>query len=224
MIPVRQLADLPSFRELPPAVLEVLAASAITMRFVRDEVIFLAGSEPRGWYVVLEGRVRVVRGGTGERQHVVHTETVGGTLGEVPMFGGGTHPATGLAAEPTVCALFSRSALEGAIARCPAVAFVLLQRLAARARRLVDRLDERSARGVQARLGEFLLERHAAAGSLHISTGLTQQELAEELGTVREVVAREVRGLIRAGLIVSAGGGRYELRDIEQLRELARSR
>jgi CRP/FNR family transcriptional regulator len=222
MIPVQRLAALPSFRDFPPEVLEALAGSAIVMSFLPDEVIFLAGSEPRGWWVLLEGRVRVVRGGVGGRQHVVHTETAGGTLGEVPLFGGGTHPATGIAREPTVCALFSRPALEGAIARCPAVAFLLLQRLAHRVRRLVDRLDERSARSVQARLGEFLLERHAAADSPIVSTGMTQQELAEELGTVREVVSREMRGLIRAGLIVSKGNRRYEIRSMEKLRQLIR--
>jgi len=222
MIPVRRLAELPTFRDLPPDVLEALAGSAMPMTFARDDVLFLAGSEPRGWYVLLEGRVRVVRGGTGGRQHVVHTEIAGGTLGEVPVFGGGTHPATGVATEATVCAVFSRPALERAIARCPAVAFVLLQRLANRARRLVDRLDERSARSVQARLGEFLLERHAASDSPIVSTGMTQQELAEELGTVREVVSREMRGLIRAGLIVPKGNGRYEIRSLEKLRQVTR--
>src|SRR5205814_8480546 len=66
------------------------------------------------------------------------------------------HPATGIAAEPTRCAVFSRAAIEAAIAEAPPIAFVIARRLALRVRQLVDRLDDRSARSVQARLIEFL--------------------------------------------------------------------
>ena len=90
MISVERLAGLPLFAEESRQVVSALARRGIEARFAPNEVMFLAGSEPRGWYVVLEGTVRVVRG-SGSRQHVVHTETVGGTLGEVPLFGGGTH-------------------------------------------------------------------------------------------------------------------------------------
>jgi CRP/FNR family cyclic AMP-dependent transcriptional regulator len=179
-------------------------------------VLFLTGSESRGWWIVLEGKVRVVRGHDA-RQHVVHTEGPGGTLGEVPLVSGGTHPATAIAAEPTTCALLSRVALEGAIGEAPAIAFILAERLAERVRMLVDRLDVRSARSVQARLIDFLLARPRQRGS-SVSIGMTQQALAEELGTVREVVAREIRALIKSGWIESLGGGRYRVVDVAALR------
>jgi CRP/FNR family transcriptional regulator len=180
-------------------------------------VLFLAGSVPRGWYIVLEGCVRVVRG-SGARQHVVHTEHAGGTLGEVPMFAGETHPATGIAAEPTRCALFDRPSLESAIAECPEIGFLINRRLALRVRRLVERLDERT-RGVRSRLAEFLLDRLDASRSEdRLSIGMTQQALAEELGTVREVVSREVKALVKAGIIESLGGGRFRVADVAALR------
>jgi len=209
MIPVDRLAGLPLFADESRDVIGALARRGIEVRFEPNTVLFLAGSEPRGWYVVLEGRVRVVRG-SGSRQHVVHTETKGGTLGEVPLFGGGTHPATGIAAEPTECALFSRAALEAAIGEAPTIAFLIARRLASRVRQLVDRLDERSATSVQSRLIEFLLTRRVNR-SASITLGMTQQALAEELGTVREVVSREIRSLMRRGMIESLGGGRYRL-------------
>jgi len=216
MISVERLANLPLFAEEAQEVVSALARRGIEARFEPNAVMFLAGSEPRGWYVVLEGKVRVVRG-AGSRQHVVHTEGKGGTLGEVPLFGGGTHPATGIAAEPTQCALFSRTALEAAIGEAPAIAFIIARRLASRVRQLVDRLDERSSRSVQSRLIEFLLTRPTNA-SASITLGMTQQALAEELGTVREVVSREIRVLSGRGWIEPLGGGRYRLVSIEDLR------
>lgn len=219
MIPVERLAALAPFADTPRAAVAALARHGIEMSFAPNSVIFLSGSEPRGWYVVLEGHVRVVRG-SGSRQHVVHTEGPGGTLGEVPLFAGGTHPATAIAAEPTRCAVFTRAALEAAIAEAPPIAFIIARRLALRVRQLVDRLDDRSARSVQARLIEFLLGRQTPR-SLSVSLGMTQQALAEELGTVREVVSRELRTLARQGWIEPLGGGRYRLADVKRLRAAA---
>src|SRR5579862_5557184 len=179
MIPAATLAGLAPFVEAPRSVAETLAQHAREIRYRTDEVLFLSGSEPRGWYIVIEGKVRVVRG-RGARQHVIHTEGPGGTLGEVPLFAGGTHPATGIAAEPTVCALFSLAALRASMATDETVALILLRRLADRVRALVDRLDDRSARSVKARLIEYLLERRGHARAGVFSLGMTQQQLAEE--------------------------------------------
>jgi len=216
VIDADRLAHLTLFHDASPAVVRALAARATVVTAAPNEVLFVTNSEPRGWWIVLEGKVRVVRG-DGARQHVVHTEGPGGTLGEVPLFTGGTHPATGIAAEPTTCVLFSRPALEAAIGDAPAIAFILARRLAERVRSLVDRLDERSARSVQSRLIEFLLARPAQRSS--ISLGMTQQALAEELGTVREVVSREIRALVARGWIEPLGGGRYRVVDARSLRE-----
>jgi CRP-like cAMP-binding protein len=142
-------------------------------------------------------------------------------MGEVPLFAGETHPATGIAAEPTRCALFDRSSLEGAIAECPEIGFLINRRLALRVRRLVERLDER-ARSVQSRLAEFISARLEQSDSGdRVSIGMTQQRLAEELGTVREVVSREIKNLVRQRILESLGGGRYRVVNAELLHQRA---
>ena len=211
MIPVGVLLGLEPFSGLSSAVVGALAMRAHDLAFDTNAALFLAGSAPRGWYVVLHGKVRVVRG-RGSRQHVIHTEVAGGTMGEVPLCAGGPHPATAITAEPTRCALFTLPALRAAMAENEAVSLLLLRRLALRTRGLVERLDDRSSRSVQARLIEFLLERPVVGTSRTISLGMTQQALAEELGTVREVVSRELRSLCRNGLIEAVGGGRYRFK------------
>jgi CRP-like cAMP-binding protein len=216
-IPPETLAALPLFRDASPVAVSALAKRGIEVTYPAGGVLFLTGSVPRGWYVVLEGCVRVVRG-SGARQHVIHTETAGGTLGEVPLFGGATHPATGIAAEPTRCALFDRPSLESAIGECPEIGFLINRRLALRVQRLVERLDERS-RGVRSRLAEFLLDLLASSATGdRISISMTQQALAEELGTVREVVSREIRVLVRDRTIEPLGGGRYQVVNVDRLR------
>jgi len=210
VIPAGTLEKLAPFKGVPPAVIETLASRGSVVHYPANHVIFTEGSAPRGWYVVIEGKVRVVRG-RGSRQHVVHTEGPGGSMAEVPLFAGGVHPATGIAAEPTICALFTLKVIRTTMAESEDVSLMLLKRLALRVRGLVNRLDDRSAQSVRARLMEFLTERAATSSRETFSVGMTQQRLAEELGTVREVISRELRELKRAGIVEALGGGRYRL-------------
>jgi CRP/FNR family transcriptional regulator len=211
---------LPLFRGLGRGALETLARYGVERSFAVGETLFHAGDTPWGLIVVLDGRVRVVRG-SGTRNVVVHTEGPGGTLAEVPLFAGGVLPATAIAAEPTRCVVFEREALHAAVAASPDVAFALLARLAHRIRGLVQRLDLLSSRSVAARLAGYLLERADECGVPVFTLGLTQAQLAEELGTVREVIVRELRAMRADGLIRSSKGGRLEILQPEALRSMA---
>lgn len=216
------LAALPTLRTAPAAVLHALSEHGRERRYDAGATLFAAGGEPRGMHLIVEGRVRVLRGGGG-RPHVIHAAGPGDTLGEVPLFAGGDYPATAVAAEPTRCLLLGRDAIGAAIAADPSFAFLLLGRLAGRVRELVDRLDARAALSVPERLAEYLLARPRTRTSPpRVSLGMTQTELAEELGTVREVIVRSLLALRTKGLITSLGGGRFEILDEEALRRVSR--
>ncbi len=211
MIPRESLRAIPFFAAFPESALQVMADRGVERRFAAGETLFRAGDAASGLMVVLEGRVRVVRQ-AGGRAQVVHVEAAGGTLGEVPLFAGGGYPATAVAMEPTVCVVIARESLAAAIRSSPDAAFVLLERMARRVRELVGRVDRLSLRSVSARLAEYLLSR-TSTGRAVISLGMTQQQLAEELGTVREVIVRELHALRHRGVIRAIGGGRYEILD-----------
>lgn len=216
MIPRERLRAIPFFAAFPESALQVMADRGVERRFAAGETLFRAGDTASGLMVVLEGRVRVVRQ-AGGRAQVVHVEVAGGTLGEVPLFAGGGYPATAIAMEPTVCAVIARESLAAAIRSSPDAAFVLLERMACRVRELVGRVDRLSLRSVSARLAEYLLSRTSARGRAAIALGMTQQQLAEELGTVREVIVRELHALRNRGVIRAIGGGRYEILDVTAL-------
>ena len=219
--PKFQPAELPLFRDVAPRVRDALIARAAVRRYGPGEVLFTAGSAPRGFFVILEGEVRVLRG-AGGRQHVVHVEEAGGTLGEIAMFDGGGYPATAIAAVATRCLVFTSDVIHAAITADPEVAWIFLRRFAARTRHLVERLDRLAARSVTARLAAYLLERAPAAGSpADFPLGRSQTEVAEELGTVRDVLVRSLRQLRERGVLGWAGRGRYAILDYTRLRALA---
>ncbi len=216
------LDTLPLFAGLSAATRRKLIDASVERAYVAGDTLFRAGTQPAGIYVVVSGHVRVIRARDG-RQYVVHTEGPGGTLAELPFFEEGLVPATAVAIEPTRCLILNREALRAIMRDDPAVAWLFLRRLSGRVRELVERLDRASTQAIPARLAAYLLTRVESARTDQFTLGMTQRDLAEEVGTVREVVVRGLARLREIGVIASAGRGRYVVRDLAALRELASS-
>jgi CRP-like cAMP-binding protein len=98
---------------------------------------------------------------------------------------------------------------------------------------LVEKVDQNTASSVQTRLARFILRRSEIVSAtaphkskdkrVEFSLGMTQSALAEELGTVREVVVRALRELRNAEAIESAGDGKYRVANLTTLQRLAQS-
>src|SRR5476651_2271731 len=91
-----------------------LLASGIERMFAANEVLYLAGAPAQSLYLVLDGRVRLVRERHG-RTIYIHDEMGGGCLGAVPLFEGTTYPATAMASVPTRCLVLNRDAVLEAV-------------------------------------------------------------------------------------------------------------
>jgi CRP-like cAMP-binding protein len=85
-------------------------------------------------------------------------------------------------------------------------------------RELVARLERNTSWSVEGRLSEILLSRHSVAAGKAFKLGVRQAQLAEELGTVREVLVRTLALFCRDGLISRERRGWYRVRDLERLR------
>lgn len=205
---------------LSPELIAALEPVGITLEFTAGDVIFRSGDLPLGLLLVIEGRVRVVREHRGRRR-VLHVEERGGSLGEIPLFAGGTYPATAIAAEQSRLLLVRKEELQHVLARHPPLALALLERLARRVRELVTRHDRTETETVAQRLARHLLGRLRPGASGFVSLGMPQRELAEELGTVREVLVRALRALGDDGTLEPLGRARYRVLSAAALEQLA---
>lgn len=219
MIDPQLLRTVELFRDAAPSVREAIAARGVLRRYAPGQSLWRAGEAPRGLFVVVSGRVRVVSY-AGGRRHVVHEEGRGATLGEVPLFDGGAYPATAEAAEPTQCLVLDKAALQRLMAVQPELAWLLLARLAGRVRHLVARLARQTSDPVRARLAAYLLGRPVSAAGT-ITLGGTQEAVAEELGTVREVVVRHLRTFLADGWLRRDGRREYRVADAQALAAVA---
>lgn len=189
-------------------------------KYSAGQVLWNEGDSPIGLTLVIQGKVRIVRGVRG-RQTVIHSGEAGSTLGEIPFFTRSRYPATAIASEPTICLVITYDAFHAALRGDPGLALALLERLSRRVQTLVDRIGGLSSQSVAARLANFILERSSKSPNETFSLGMTQTDLAEELGTVREVVVRALRDLKKAGAITARERGRFIVADPVALRAAA---
>jgi len=220
-IPLETLrAALPALEIVHGRALDQLARASSVREYRAKAVLYRAGDVPDGLYVVMSGRV-IVRRETASRSEMLHTERAGGVLGEIPVFGGGRFPATATALEPTACCYLPTAVVERLLRDEPSFARFALRRMAVRAQSLLQRIDELTASTVTARLAAFVAARAAESKAPDFTLGVTQQALAAELGTAREVIVRGIARLIEAGAIARAGRSRFVVRRLATLRAMA---
>jgi len=74
------------FGELNETELQALAEHAVERHLARDEILFLAGDEAQGLFVVVSGALRAFREGVDGRKQVIHVERAGATIAALPVF------------------------------------------------------------------------------------------------------------------------------------------
>lgn len=198
------------FGGLDEAALGTMAAHAVERRYERDEVLFIAGEEARGLYVIVEGAVRAFRESLDGREQVIHVERAGATVAEVPVFDDGPFPSTVAAEEPTVVLFIDKRDVRRLCLEHPRIGLAALKVLAGRLRRCAELVEALSLREVGQRLARFLLAEARAKGTrdgagLHLTLAHTNQQIAARVGSVREVVSRALTRLQHDGLIALEG-------------------
>ena len=219
------LKKIPLFAELHDEALTELARRCVSRSFGPGHVLFAAGDECRGLYIVESGRVRIYRADQSGREQVLHIEGPGRPVAELPLFDGGPYPASAVTIEESRLVFLPRDDFEYLYRHHPDIAQAIIRALGRRLRHLVQLAETLAFRDVAARLA-MLLVGYAERGGTQTTEGIeieldrTQEEIAHEIGTARESVSRAMKQLRRKGLIKPAGRNRLLLPDLARLRSL----
>jgi len=216
---VALLGTIGYFRSLPRPALAALAARCRARTLARGETLFEEGGACGGLFVVATGRIEIGQTSLRGREQVLHTEGPGATLGEGPLLDGGGYIASAVALEPSRVLLLPRADLLALCRRHPEVALAIAQALARRVRRFADIITDLAFRPVPERVARYL---HGATSDRDpaVALTLTHAQLAARLGTVRELVARALAQLERAGAI-ARDRKRIVVRDRARLEAIA---
>jgi CRP/FNR family transcriptional regulator len=191
---------------LSTAELQSLAALTTRKRFSAGELLFSEGEPCAGLHIVSSGKVRIFKTSASGREQVLAVEGQGGSVAELPVFDGGPYPASVVAIEETEMAFISRRNFQAFCIQHPEVALKVLSVVGARLRNLVAIIEELSFTTIRQRLVSALLKMAEAEGKktargIEFLLPSSHQELANRLGTVRELVSRNLMRLQAEGLL-----------------------
>ena len=214
---VEELSRVPLFSALDEKELASLAARAVERKFEADENLFWEGDDCEGLFLLVDGAVKIFKTSPSGREMMLDMVHAPSSVAELPLFDRGAYPASVRAVRQSIALFINRQEFYQACRQNPDLALKLLAVVGRRLRQLIYVVESITFGSVTNRLARLLLDIDAEQPGAGI--GLTHQELASRLGTVREVVSRNlarfrVQGLIRIEgreiHVVNAAGLRSE--------------
>lgn len=184
----------------------MLATRTVRRHFTAGELLFSEGDACNGLHIIVHGRVRIFKTSVNGREQVLAINGQGESLAELPVFDGGPYPASALAVEDAEIAFVSRRDFHAYCLEHPEVALKVLSVVGARLRRLVGIIEELSFTTIRQRLIAVLVKLAQTEGQqtergIEFQLPASHQELANQLGTVRELVSRNLMRLHAEGVL-----------------------
>lgn len=200
------LKKTPLFTDLSPAELQHLAARTSRKVYSSGELLFSEGEPCNGLHIIVRGRVRIFKTSVNGREQVLAINEPGESVAELPVFDGGPFPASAMAIEDAEVAFISRRDFQAYCLEHPEVALKVLSVVGARLRRLVGIIEELSFTTIRQRLIAVLLKLAQSEGrttphGVEFQLPTTHQDLANQLGTVRELISRNLMRLQAEGIL-----------------------
>ena len=189
------------FASLSENEIQALGQRAVERRFAPDEMLFWEGEPCAGIFLIVEGSVKIFKTSPAGREMMLALESAPSTVAELPLFDGGPYPASVRAVEPVVSLFVNKSDFQQVCRQYPDVALKVLAVVGRRLRHLVDVVESMTFGSVTQRLARLLLDASRQAGADDFDLPLTHQEMASRLGTVREVVSRNLARFRAEGLV-----------------------
>lgn len=223
---VKSLKKTDLFSAIPAGALTQLAQTTVERQLQQDEILFTASEPARGLFVVVSGALRAFRQNPEGREQTMHVERAGATLAEVPVFDHGPYPSTVVAEEDSLVLFLSTEHVWQFLLENPQAALSALEVLAKRLRRVSALAEQLSLQEVGQRLAAMLAEEALhQAGELRDGTSfsmpLPHQRIAARLGSVREVVTRNLHRLVEEK-VIDIRGHRIVVLDATALKTRAR--
>jgi len=210
------------FSELSEQELNYIAERAVVHNFEAGQLIFSEGEACPGLWIIETGKVRIYKSSPSGREQVLAIEEPGSSVAELPVFDGGKYPASAASVNEAKLLFISKEVFQSLCLKHPEVALKVLRIVGRRLRGLVGIIEELSFTTVRHRLISLLVrmakEGHRTSEGVEITLAANQQELAAQMGTVRELISRNLSRL-QAENLIQVEGRKIVITDLPALQE-----
>jgi CRP-like cAMP-binding protein len=193
------LRQITLFASLSEETLARVGKYAIERNYDAGEIILLEGDPGRAAYFIFHGQVQVFRVSINGREQVLANLGTGDSFNAVPILETESlNRASARALTSARLYLLRKEDFLRLLQTCPDLALALLQDFASRLSHLTGLVEQLSLHSIRGRLARFLIDQADQGAS---PGQWTQDEIAAQLGTVRDVVGRTLRAFEDDGLI-----------------------
>jgi CRP-like cAMP-binding protein len=187
-----------------------IAKRSVDLRLEKGKMLFLSGERAKGLFIVVNGKIRVFQQNAEGREQVMHVDTTGAVIAEVPVFDDGPYPASAIAEVDAQLLFINKRDMHQFCGQYPTLALTALRLMAARVRRHAQLVEALSFHDVEHRLASFLMKEVKQGGApiqgrVALRLVLSNQAIASRIGSVRDVVSRALARLKEDGLIEMKG-------------------
>jgi CRP/FNR family cyclic AMP-dependent transcriptional regulator len=195
-----------SFDVLGDGLMRAIAERGGIRHFPAHAILINEGDTTDSLYILLSGRVKVFSTNADGKEIVITTHGAGEYLGELAL-DGGARSASVMTLEPTSCSIVPGASLREFIEAHPGFAQHLIHKLIGRVRQATDSVKSLALQDVYGRVLRLLEETSVEVdGKRVVKERLTQQDIAERVGSSREMVGRIIRDLTAGGYVSTVAG------------------
>ena len=211
------LTDTDLFRGLDDAEMDEVARMTTMTTCKTGRVFYTPGESGEVLFILKKGSVQLYRIAPDGKRLVIGALRAGAVFGEMGLIGQGMYDTFAEASEDCTLCVMSRSDVEMLVASKPAFAIGLLELMGQRLQDVESTLERFAFRSVASRLASLLLSLRDANDEIR---GLSQQNLADRIGTHRETATRGLNDF-RADGIIEIGRERIRVIDAARLQTIA---
>ncbi len=210
----------PGLKNLEPEIRKLLLDTSQVVNLSAGTRIFGPGQSPKSYLLVLDGTVRVEQVSETGREIVLYRVTPGEScaLTTACLMGYEEYQADGVAETDVEAVAVPRATFDELVARSPVFRRFVFTAFSVHVTTLCRIIDEVAFSRIDVRLAQRLLQLADSKGRIE----LTHHQLAAELGSVREVIGRQLHDFQRRGWLTTSRGT-IDLVKPEALRQLASS-
>ncbi|MBA3902228.1 MAG: Crp/Fnr family transcriptional regulator [Rhodocyclaceae bacterium] len=216
------LRRIPLFQELSPEQIGTIAAQSREKRLHKGEMLFQKGDQPRGFYAIVYGQVKLAFPSAAGNEKVVEILGPQQSFGEAVMFMDRPYPVFAESLADTLLLHIARSAVFEMLETDNSFARRMLAGLSVRLHNLVRDVESYSLRSSAQRVIGFLLQRTGSdedeTGDIQIELPTSKQVIASRLNLTPETLSRIFHDLAAAKLI-TVHGKHVTVHDVRRLRE-----
>ncbi len=196
------LSHISIFQGLNEDDLQAISTVSTIRNHPKNTIVMYEGDPTNSLYLLLDGQVKVFVSDEEGKEFVLDTLAPGDYFGELSLLDEEKRSASVMTLEPCSFSVINRAEFMRLVEKHPSISTQMLTNLVRLIRQLNENVKNLALKDVYGRIRTLFLKLAVDSdGILTIPLRLTQQDIANRVGSSREMVARILKDLIKGGYV-----------------------